>query len=308
VPGNYHPFMRMAAAAAVASMTVLLAGCGTDPGRTGRAESSQTGPQAGSRAQAEAFARQLMARLVFPSGTQPVRLSPLPSLLRDPWAGPGGSSAPGSVDVGRLDTVSLGLAGTQAFLLTHAPGGANLTGTGHQNGPDGDVERDLYIHLGSLPRGINDAEIVMLMIPRGATSTRIATYVRVIWFPSRTAAEHLDPADFGAVSVRATLLNPKLHNVTRTFRSSADLARLAGLLNGLSAEPNTMHTCPSSTATYQITFEPRTVQHSAVVVTTYGCYGATVTTGGVPQPALLDPGNAVAASAARMLGISSTHS
>jgi hypothetical protein len=46
----------MAAAAAVASMTVLLAGCGTDPGRTGRAESSQTGPQAGSRMEAEAFA------------------------------------------------------------------------------------------------------------------------------------------------------------------------------------------------------------------------------------------------------------
>ena len=305
MPGNYHPFMRMAAAAAVASMTVLLVGCGTDPGRTGRAESSQTGPQAGSRAQAETFARHLMARLVFPPSTQPVRLSPLPSLLRNPWVGPAGSSAPGSVDLGQLDAVSLGQAATEAFLLTHAPSGANLTGTGHQNGPGGDIERDLYIHLSSLPRGINDAEIVMLMIPRGATSTRIATYVRVIWFPSRTAAEHLDTADFGTVSVRATLLNPKLHHVTRTFRSAADLARLAGLLNRLSAEPNTMHTCPSSIATYQITFEPRTVQQPAVVVTTYGCYGATVTTGGVPQPALLDPGNAVAVTAARMLGISS---
>jgi hypothetical protein len=296
--------MAAAAAAVAVGMAVLLAGCGSDPGRTARAESSQTGPQAGGHEQAETFARHLMARLVFPPDTQPVRLSPLPSLLRDPWLGPAGSSASGAVDLGRLDAVSLSLAATEAFLLTHAPGGAKLTGTGYRNGPGGNIERDLYVHLGSLPRGINDAEIVMLMIPQEAASTRIATYVHVIWFPSRTAAEHLDMADFGSVSVRATLLNPKLHHVTRTFRSPADLARLAGLLNRLSAEPNTMHTCPSSSATYQITFAPRTVQHAAVVVTTYGCYGATVTIGQVPQPALLDPGNAVAATAARMLGIS----
>ena len=57
--GNCRPVRRIAAAAAavasmaVASMAVLLAGCGADQGSSGLADSSPTGPQAGSRAEAE---------------------------------------------------------------------------------------------------------------------------------------------------------------------------------------------------------------------------------------------------------------
>ncbi len=300
MPGSYRSIRR---SAAVVGMTVLLASCGTNSGRAGTPQSTQTGPQAGSRAEARTFARQLMVRLVFPPGTQSAQVSPLPPLLRDPWLGLAGSSAPGAVDLGQLDSVSLSLAATQAFLLTHAPSGANGTGTGHQNGPGGVIEQDLYVQLGAVPRGINDAEIVMLMTPRGAASTLIATYIHVIWFPSRTAAEYLDTADFGAVAVRAVVANPKLHSVTRILKSPADIAKLAGLLNGFSAAPDTMRTCPSSFTTYEITFEPLTAGHAAVMATTYGCYAATVTVGGIPQPALLDPHNALEVAAAPMLGI-----
>jgi len=287
---------------AVASMAVLLAGCGTDPGSTAQAASAVTGPQAGSRAQAETFARDFMARFVVPPGTRPVRLSPVPLLLRDPWAGPAGSSAPGSADLGQLDEVGLAPAATQAFMLTHEPGGADSTGTGQENSPGG--VRELYIHLGSrsLPRGINDAEAMVLMVPRGAASTLIIIYVHVLWFPSRTAAEYLDAADFGSVTVSAVVYGAKLHRVTRTFRSAADIAALARLFNGLPAAPDTTHTCPSSN-TFQISFDPRTADQAQVVVATYGCYAANVTSGGIPQPALLDHNNAVAALSARMLGV-----
>lgn len=174
--GNY----RWAKRVAVASMVVLLAGCGTDPGG-GRPATTTTTPQAGSRAQAEVFARQLLARFAVPSGARPVRLSPVP--------------------------------------------------------------------------------------------------------------------------ISAVVYGAKLYRVKGTFRSAADIAALAGLLNGLPAAPDTTQSCPVSN-TFQIGFDPRTAGPAEVVVTTYGCYGATVTSGGIPQPALLDSGNAAAAAAARMLGIS----
>ena len=178
-----------------------------------------------------------------------------------------------------------------------------MTGTGQENSPGG--MRYLYIHFGSrsLPRGINDAEATVLIVPRGAASTLISIYVHVLWFPSRTAAEHLDAADFGSVTVSAVVYGAKLYHVTRTFRSAADIAALARLLNGFSAAPDTTESCPSSN-TFQISFHPRAAEQAEVVVSTYGCYAATVTSDGVPQPALLDPTNAVAATAARMLGVS----
>jgi|HubBroStandDraft_5_1064220.scaffolds.fasta_scaffold1272275_1 hypothetical protein len=54
---------------------------------------------------------------------------------------------------------------------------------------------------------------------------------------------------------------------------------------------------------YQLGFAPRTTDQPTVVVTDTGCYGATVATRGIPQPALLDKSNALEAAAVRMLGI-----
>jgi hypothetical protein len=91
--------------------------------------------------------------------------------------------------------------------------------------------------------------------------------------------------------------------VTRTFASPADVALLTRLLDGFAAAPDTARGCLSSSASFQITFEPRTAEQAAAVVTTYGCNSATVTVGGVPQPALLDSRNAVTAAASRLLGL-----
>jgi hypothetical protein len=307
VSGNYRAARRLAVAAtAIVSVAVLLAGCGTDPGSTGAAESGHAGPQAGTRAQAEAFAGHLIAGLVLPPGTEPARLSPLPATLRDPWGGPAGPAASGAVDRGRVDAASLTPADAEAFMLTHAPRGAGDAGTGQQKGSRGIIERYLYFQLGSLPKGIDSAEVQVLMVPRGAASTLIATYVHVAWFPSRTAAEHLDTARFGAVSIRAIVTNPKPRDVTRTFRSPADIAMLAGLLNGFAAAPKAARTCLSSSASFQITFQTRTAQQAGVTVFTYGCNSATITVGGVPQPALLDPRNALATTAGRLLGLGGT--
>jgi hypothetical protein len=305
MPASYRPGRFMAAiAAAVMSMAVVLVGCARSSSGGASTVSAQTAPQAGSQAEAAAFARHLLARMLFPAGAQPVSPSDLLSSLRDPWTSLAGSSAPGAVDLGRHDAISQSPAAAEEYFLTHMPNGADSTGTGRQNGSSGIAERDLYIHIGSLPRGINDAEIVILMAPQGATSTLISTYVHVIWFPSRTAGEYLDASDLKAVSIRAILLNPKLHYITRAFKSPEDVAALAGLLNSFTAAPPVMRTCPSGVATFQITFQPRSVQAPNVTATTNGCYSATITTAGIPQPALLDPRNALAVTAAHMLGVS----
>src|SRR5271165_8228 len=296
----------VAVAAAVLALTIAVAGCGSRQAPAGPPAAGSPAPPAGDRAQAAALARQLLGELVFPPGTQPARPSPLPSALRNPWAGPAGASAPGSVDLGRIDGVSLDPAAAQAFLLAHAPSAASLTGTGYQTGPGGITGRDLYFHLSSLPRGIDDAEVVQLIVPHGNVSALLATYVHVIWFPSRTAAEHIDPAAFAAVSIHAVFLNRKPHNVTRSFGSPASVASVAALLNGLAASPPTMTSCPSGVATFTVTFQPRTIRQPGVAVTTYGCAGAAVSVGGIPQPGLLDPRNAVAATAARLLRVSVT--
>ena len=285
----------------VVSMVVLLPGCGASPGSASTVDPRGAGPQAGSRAEAESLARLVLRRLAFPPGTQPAHLLHLPPVLDDPWDASGESAPPGSVDLGRLVRVSLGSAATEGFLLTHSQSGAGPAGTGQENGPHGLIERFLYFHLGSLPRGINDAEITILLVPQGAAATLVGAYVHVTWYPSRTAAEYLNTADFRSVSVRAVYLNPGPHQITRTFGSPADIGKLAGLLNGLAAAPDSVISCPSSNVSYQITFKTRTAGKADVVVTADGCYEVTITANGIPQPALLDNRNSVPAAAGRML-------
>ena len=122
--------------------------------------------------------------------------------------------------------------------------------------------------------------------------------------PGSAPSTVVNAASFRAVSIRAVVLNPKLHDVTNTFSSPATIASLAKLLNGLSPAVDSPESCPAEFVSYQITFEPRTARYAAVVVNTDGCDGATVTSAGTPRQVLNDPGNAVAGTAARMLGIS----
>jgi hypothetical protein len=285
-------------------VTMSLAACATRSAATGSTISAVSGPSAGSRALAETFARELMARFSVPEGTRPSRSSPIPLALRDPWAGPAGVAAAGSVDLGQVDAVPRPVSATVAFMLTHEPGGADLTGSGQESGAAG--LREIYIQLGSssLPRGINDAEGVVLMIPNGAASTLAGIYVHVVWYPARTAAELVDAKDFDSATITATVSNPKPHQVRRTLTSESDIAALAEILNSLPAEPDTTHTCPSTDTSFLVTFNPRTTEQAVVTAASSGCYGVSVTFRGVPQPALLDIRNAIPAAAARMLRVS----
>ena len=87
--------MRSWLVAAAVSTAILLAGCAAGPAGprpgTGTATSSQAN---GTRAQALALARQLLAELSVPPGTKPAHVRSLPPLLRD-HQGPGAGWAGG---------------------------------------------------------------------------------------------------------------------------------------------------------------------------------------------------------------------
>jgi hypothetical protein len=101
-------------------------------------------------------------------------------------------------------------------------------------------------------------------------------------------------------------MTPRLHDVTRTFTSSAIIATLADLLNNLQAAPDVAMSCPNAEASYQLRFSPRDRGAPEVVASTAGCEDVHVTTGAIPQPALRDPDNALSAMAGKLLHISTT--
>jgi hypothetical protein len=295
------PSQLVVAAAGLAATAALLAGCGAAPADSPVAPrlNGKTAPPAGTHGEAVTLAQQLVSGLVLPSGAQPAHLLALPLPLRPPW-GP----AAGSADAVRLTMALQPIAAVRAFVLAHAPKGAHTTATGQQSGPAGLVAQDVYFDLRSLPPGIDDAALAIALVPRSARTTLIAAYAHVTWFPARTITEQLTVPDFRSVTVSARLLNPRPHDVTRTFTSSAIIASLADVLNSLHAAPKVATTCPGLAASYELRFSPRERVAPEVIASTAGCADVQVTTGVIPQPTLWDPHNALSVIAAKMLHIS----
>lgn len=287
-------------AAGLMVAAALLAGCGTVSASSPATRASGTGaPPAGTRAQARALAQRLVSQLVLPSGAHTAHLTSLPPPLRPPWG-----SAAGSADTSRVITAPQAIAAVRAFVLAHPPSGVSTTATGRQNGPDGPIAQDVYFGLSSLPPGIYGASLVVALVPQSGQATLIAAYAHVTWFPARTTAEHLTAADFRSVTISAFVLDPRPHHVTRTFTSAAAVAGLTRFLNGLQAAPDVVTSCPGHVVGYQLKFSPAQERVPEVAASAAGCGSVTFLTGAVPQPALSDPHNALAAMAGKLLHIS----
>ena len=85
----------LAAVAVSTAAAILMAGCASGPGGPGPGPRIVTSSRVhGTKAQAMALARHLLAELSFPPGTKPVHARSLPSLLRD-YQGPGAGWAGG---------------------------------------------------------------------------------------------------------------------------------------------------------------------------------------------------------------------
>jgi hypothetical protein len=133
----------------------------------------------------------------------------------------------------------------------------------------------------------------------------VAAYAFAAWLPSRTAAEHLDPASIRAVTISADQLIPRPHQVKRTFTSAAVIARLAAFLNGRPPAPTAALaalSCLAPLASFTLRFTATGGHAPAVTVSTAGCMTDAVTVNGRQQPLLWDTRDGLASMARKLLG------
>jgi hypothetical protein len=138
--------------------------------------------------------------------------------------------------------------------------------------------------------------------PWSRGTTLIAAYAFATSLPVRTAAEHLDPGRFHAVTLSARELTPPQRTTTRTFTSAAVIARLAAYLNGRPPTPPLAVSCPAPIASYQVTFVPKQGGGPAVTAGP-GCLADRIDVDGVPQPLVWDSGGRLAEMIRQLLGL-----
>ncbi len=199
------------------------------------------------------------------------------------------------MDRSRAFAVPVDLEAAQTYAFTHSPVGTDTSGSGTQQGPHGVLSRSVYFHIGTVPAGIGEAEVQLYMIPGGTRSTVVAAYVHVTTRPSKTQVEHLTASDIRAVTIRVD------GKAADTFTSGSEISALIAAINPLPAAGNNGATsCPGSATDYRLTFEPRSAGRGIVTMESYSCGFDDVTALDVPQPALGDPGNTIAALAAHL--------
>jgi len=293
--------LRRGGLAVVTLLFVVLVSLVLYPGRHPGAGVARTGAvtatraPAGSRAAALTLARQMLARLVVPAGSQAADPSPVPPPLSVSSAG---GNLPYTVELHRFVLVREPVATVQSFLLAHVPAGMSWAGDGLAPGTTNTVTvLSVAYSPRSLASGLTNAQLGTAAMPLADGDTLIRADASVSWFPPRSAAEQLTAASFRSVTVTATEMFPRPRTVTRTFTSPVVIGRLVALVNSLPATPYpdvaAMSCAPGGTV-YRLGFTP------GVVIYAGGC-GASdaITVNGKEQPRLWDLG--VLTAAARQL-------
>jgi hypothetical protein len=248
-----------------AAAAVLLTGCGTTLAQPGTGHSGGR-PRTvavvnGSRAKAQAYVRHLMAELSLPEGSVPAHATSLPQIVRAQAPG-----APGWAGASRILIVPGHPLAVLQRISAHAPFNEPVIYS---------ATPVLNSTMRQAPKPGIDALILDLAVQaHSRTTTLVGAYAFAAWLPSRTAAEHLDPASFRAVTISADQLIPRPHQVTRTFTWAAVIARLAAFLNGRPPAPAAALagvSCPAPLASITLRFTATGRQASAVAVSTADC-------------------------------------
>jgi hypothetical protein len=280
-----------------AAAAVLLTGCGTAAAQPGAGRSGD-GPRTagvvhGSRAEAQAYVRHLMAELSLPDGSKPAHLTSLPQIVRAQAPG-----APGWAGASRILIVPGKPLAVLQRISAHAPFNEPVIYS---------ATPVMSSTIRQAPEPGVDAVVLDLAVEaHSRTTTLVGAYAFAAWLPYRTAAEHLDPASFRAVTISADQLVPRPHQVTRTFTSAAVIARLAAFLNGRPPAPAAALagvSCPAPLVSFTLRFTAAGRQPPAVAVWTAGCMVDTITVNGRQQPSLWDTGGSLASMAGKLLGL-----
>lgn len=291
---------RFAAAAVIAATGLtLIAACGSQPAprlATTAYSARHGGPPRGSRAASRALARKMLGQLRRPPGSRVVRPHPVPRYLRRPAQG---IAATRYVDVKRFYTAPRNIRASYAYLRKHTPAGYRLTLSGSLRQGTRTVLEFVGYAPKSVPRGVDEGSLIVGVVPGRHGGSVLRADGEVTWFPPRSAAEHLRPAAYRAVTITRTPAGGG-HQTVRTFRSRTAIARLARILNSLPASDGGSVSCPPPARTFRLVFRPL-AGHPRFVATSFYCGTDPVTVGGRRQPDLADPHNRMAAAAQRLL-------
>jgi hypothetical protein len=255
------------------------------------ARGEQAAPPSATRAESRRIARRLLARVVLPAGARVYRGKHVPAALR----GPAGEIEAGhSVDVHEVFAERQSLRRTIEFLNHHHPAGMSSQGSGEsdqfEHGRKVVLEEDVTYTPDHLGRDFSAIQMVVEVVPGAHGHSMSRADVQVVWYPPRTAAEHLTARDFRAVRIHAWLYGTHERQVRRTFRQQAIIGKLARVLNSRPASPGGWMSCPLITEVYVLTFVPAK-GHAQVTVGVTGCFEYDVTVAGHIEPPLADNGS-----------------
>ncbi len=265
---------------AVAAAAVLLTGC------TAAAQSGNEVPrgkvpaaQAGlSRDRALSLAWRLVGELRPPHGTRSVHLEKLPPPLNQPQA----PLLPGWVRVTETLKAPAGPKSAWTAMLARTP----IKGGSMEPG------ESAVTVLPAPEPGIDVADFGVTLVQLSSSTVLIAVNAQAAWLPARTAAEHLNPAEFRSVTISAQPWQSRM--TKRTFTAPADIARLTSIINaGVPAPPSVAGgmSCAPVAIVYTLRFTPRAAPGPSAVVTLGACPQAyAITVNGKPQPSLWDNG------------------
>jgi len=257
-------------------------------------------PPAGSRAEAAALDALMLSRLRLPAGARRLPATPVPASLSEPASQYAGGAT--SLDEHELFAFAQSLDAVAGVMAAAVPAGMSLSGTGEASGPSGVTMREVAYQPRSVPVGIYSAHLVLTIVPSGPGSLMRAD-AQAIWYPSRTAAEYIDPARYHVLTVTVTLFGRGVRTIRKVTTSRALIASLAEALDRSRAEPPVTFSCPLIFATYQLALSVSGNRRPGVVIsaTRWPCGGSRISVDGRPQPPLADEG-AVVAVADQVLG------
>jgi hypothetical protein len=246
-------------------------------------------PAHSSRTASRKLARRLIKDTELPPGPAQLHFAKLPKVLRDLGDGPESFH---KVDIFKVLWDRRDFENAFGYVNRHHPDGWQWDGSGSAyakaHGKKIFSEKFVTYAPRQLPAADNDIEMQISVVPRQGHSW-IRVDLMVIWYPRRSAAEHLIASHFRSVTATAWQSNQKPHYKSRTFKQRAIIDRLSKVLNSLPASPGGIVNCPLIDTTYRLTFHP--IRHQGkVVIDLNGCFSLGIEVGGHYQPALVDNG------------------
>jgi hypothetical protein len=195
---------------------------------------------------------------------------------------PGPPSGQGWVRAERVLLAPVKPAAAWAAVLAHAP--FNEAGAMGQDAVNGLAGSSTL--LAAPEPGVAAAQVAVWAEPWFHGQTLIAAYAYATPRPARTAAEHVDPGRFPAVTITITEYIPHVRTTTRRFTSAAVIARLAAFLNARPAAPEIAVPCPAPATSYELRFTAKA--NGPVLTVSEGCLTDQIAVNGAQQPSVWD--------------------